>query len=240
MCNDGRLIKDKRRVQSLIMAILIFLLLTGCQDGNKTVDVSNQNPNSMDAMTENNPKYISETATEDCLLCGAGAGTLLPLYWGEDNIGLISLNTFDLAHIEINRYDDYGKLLEKPAQGFATRITTTGKDGFSCMVTGDTDRGYARCTIYFNKDEFLDIEQSAAHMCTECMNRVIVDDWGCDPTGMAVINFSTRELRLLREKLTAFQFGDYYVSCTSKRDETDETTLEMNLLVFYCPKRYGD
>lgn len=76
-------------------------------------------------------------------------------------------------------------------------------------------------------------------MCTECMNRVIIDDWD-EPTGMAVIDFSTGELRLLRENLLAFQFGDFYISCKAKRDEAGENALEMDLLVFYCPKRYEE
>lgn len=77
-------------------------------------------------------------------------------------------------------------------------------------------------------------------MCTECLNKAMDDGWGDEPTGMAVINFSTGEVRILRENLIAFQFGDFYVSCKAKRYETEENELEMSLLVFYCPKRYGD
>ena len=96
------------------------------------------------------------------------------------------------------------------------------------------------CDLYFNNDEFLDVEQAATHMCTECLGKTIDDGFGDDPTGMAIINFSTGEVRMLRENLIAFQCGDFYVSCESKRYKTEENTLKMNLLVFYCPRRYGD
>ncbi len=151
---------------------------------------------------------------------------------------MISLNSFELSCIEINRYDDCGKLIEESAKGSSMMRMSTGEGGFTFRAYEDTDRAYARCNLKFNNDEFLDIEQAAIHMCTDCMNRVIVDDWG-EPTGMAVINFSTRELRILRESLLSFQFGDFYISCNAKRDESEENNLEMELLIFYCPKRYG-
>lgn len=228
-----------KNLRGFFLLVLSGLVLTGCRgaDGVEHVEDSEL---ASEGVVEKEPKYVSETSKEDCLFCGSGEGTLLPLYRGEENIGVISLNTFELAHIEINRYDDYGKLIGEPSQGTAMRRTSTGEGGFTFMTTGDTDRGYARCNLYFNLDEVLDMEQAATHMCTDCLNRAIDDGWGGDPTGMAVINFRTGELRMLREDLAAFQFGDFYVSCKSKRDETEENSLEMALLVFYCPKRYGE
>lgn len=229
----------RRNSRFFFLLVLSILMLTGCQ-GKDTVEYAEDVESSSEEVVEEEPKYVSETSKKDCLLCGDGKGTLLPLYRGEENIGVISLNTFDLAHIGINRYDDNGKLIEEPTNGTSMRMTSTGEDGFHFSVSEDTDRGYARCTLYFNKDEVLDVEQAASHMCTDCLNRAIDDVWVDEPTGIAVINFSTGELRMLSEKLLAFQFGDFYVSCKSKRYETEENELEMDLLIFYCPKRYGD
>lgn len=231
---------QKRKRWELPVMFLLASTLLGCQNSKESEDPSGSTPYSEEMEAKEEPRYISDTSKEDCLLCGDGKGTLLPLYKGEENIGVISLNTFDLAHIEINRYDDYGNLLEEPSNGTSMRRTSTGEGGFTFMTTGDTDRGYAMCDLYFNKDEFLDVEQAATHMCTECLNKAMDDGFGEDPTGMAVINFSTGEVRILRENLAAFQFGDFYVSCKPKRYETEENALEMSLLVFYCPKRYGD
>ena len=224
-----------RKIRLGLLAVILLLLLAGCQSKDGIDALSFESV----AATEE-PKYTSETSKEDCLLCGDGKGTLLPLYWGQQNIAVISLNSFDLAYIEINRYDDYGRLIEEPEHGSSMMRTSTGEGGFTFMTTGDTNRGYATCDLYFNNDEFLDVEQASIHMCTDCMNRVIVDDWGGDPTGMAVINFSNGEIRLLRENLLAFQFDDFYISCKAKRYEEEDNSLEMDLLVFFCPKRYGD
>ena len=88
-------------------------------------------------------QYRSDTAPEDCRLCGDGKGTLLPLYWGQDNVGIISLNTLTLLCVETNRYNDRGKLIKEPAQSSSTHTLTSGKDGFMASVSEDTDRGYS-------------------------------------------------------------------------------------------------
>ena len=36
--------------------------------------------------------YSSDTSAEDCYLCGGGIENLIPSYWGQNNIALISLN----------------------------------------------------------------------------------------------------------------------------------------------------
>lgn len=215
-------------------------MLLGCQNSKESEDFPGNTPYPEEMEVKEELKCVSEISKENCLLCDDGKDTLLTLYKGEENIGVISLNTFDLAYIEINRYDDYGNLLEEPSNGTSMRKISTGGDGFTFMTTGDTDRGYAMCDLYFNNDEFLDVEQAATHMCTKCLNKVMDDGFGKEPTGMAIINFSTGDVRMLKENLIGFQCGDFYVSCKSKRNETDENGLEMDLLVFYCPKRYGD
>ena len=49
---------------------------------------------------EEPPRYISDTAPEDCLLCNGGKGTLLPWYGKQENVGFISLNTKDIRLLE--------------------------------------------------------------------------------------------------------------------------------------------
>lgn len=56
--------------------------------------------------------YVSNVTQEECFVCGTNNGYS---YWGEDNVGIVNLNTVELLHLEINRYDDHGKLIEEPA-----------------------------------------------------------------------------------------------------------------------------
>jgi len=38
----------------------------------------------------------SHLSAEDCYLCGGGIEKIVPDYWGQNNIALISLNTFEI------------------------------------------------------------------------------------------------------------------------------------------------
>ena len=222
----------KNWAYALLSTVILFtLFLSGChgvkKPGNRT------------------PGQICKTGfsavnifPKHCRLCESGKGTLLPLYWGQENIGIISLNTFSLAYIGLNRYDDDGNLIETPSGSSSINYVSTGENRFSFSVTENHDRGYANGHLYFRQDEFLDMEKASSLLCTDCLSRVTSSDWGGDPFGLGIIDFKTKEIRLLRENLIAFQFGDYYISCDSERGLEDGNSLEMDMLIFYCPNRY--
>ena len=86
-------------------------------------------------------------------------GTLLPWYGKQENVEFISLNTFKLSCVEINRYDDDGKLIKKACKGSSSHILTTGDGGFMSLVSASPNRGYAHASITFNKDEVLDMKK---------------------------------------------------------------------------------
>lgn len=104
-------------------------------------------------------------------------------------------------------------------------------------VTADVNRGYAHAYLSFNRNEKLDTEKAASHLCSDCINHMLDSCWTDAPSSMGVIHFRTGEIRLFEEKITAFTYGDYYISCDKKDDETGS---DMNLLIFYCPERYSD
>ena len=80
---------------SLILLVSLIALLPGCglerEAGNGTISAETV--------------YSSDIPPEDCYLCGGGIENLIPSYWGQNNVALISLNTFEIKPIEINRYD---------------------------------------------------------------------------------------------------------------------------------------
>lgn len=121
---------------------------------------------------------------EACLLCGDGKGTLLPIYRGKENIGIISLNICKIVCIRINPYGDNGNLIQEPAKGHSTHIANTGGNGFLAMISEDTDRGLAHGSLSFNRDEILDMKNFSDHFCTDCMNRIVEQCWWDDPTGL--------------------------------------------------------
>ena len=46
---------------------------------------------------------ISNTVSQDCYLCGDRDDTPLSKYWGQENVGIVSLSTFEVSPFEINR-----------------------------------------------------------------------------------------------------------------------------------------
>ena len=184
-------------------------------------------------------RYISQTAPEDCYLCGKNPSSPLSSRSGQMNVGIISLNTFEIVPIEINRYDTSGSLLEEPAAYVLITNSGTRENCFSTATTINYDRGYADVMVYLNRDYELNVEQAASFLCTDCLNDILEECWGDSSLGIGVINFHTNSIRLFNENITAFMDGDFYVSCDMKKpQETGEDFSWMDLLIFYCPERY--
>lgn len=81
---------------TLILLAMLLLMLAGCNAEEKPTPTR-------DVKAE----FSSNTSAEDCYLCGDGIESLIPSYWGQKNVALISLNTFEIIPIEINRYGTF-------------------------------------------------------------------------------------------------------------------------------------
>ena len=101
MERKGFLTKSWKRSLGVSVFFLTFLA-AGCQWGSQVRSLAPRGNISDKAMAEAERPYHSDTRPEDCILCGKGEGTLMPLYRGQENIGIINLNTFDLAPVTIN------------------------------------------------------------------------------------------------------------------------------------------
>lgn len=206
----------------LIFAVLLTLSLTGCPQA--------QPPDTT---------YHSNTPKEDCYLCAGKIEDIKPYVWGQDNLALISLNTFELQPLEINRYD---RLTHQPIEEY-TGVFSLGRGGsesggFSAEIMLDCDRGYATSTLRFNDDETLDIEKAAGFLCEDCLNEILSQDLE-ECFGVGMIHLATKEIFVLQECYTGFGLGDFYVDCNLMEGK-GWSPRWMDLLVFYCPVRYGE
>lgn len=203
---------------------LLMIALSGCglkQDGS--------------AFQEN--VYFSSTSAADCYLCGGGIESLIPEYWGQNNVALISLNTFDIKPIEINRYDN-GHLIEEYAGVISFGGGGSVNGGFSAHLMLEYDRGYATGSLNFRDDEILDAGKAASFLCSDCLNGIIPKETG-QCFGVGAIDLATKEVRLFEESLGGFGLGDFYTDCNLKERRTGEPR-QMDVLIFYCPVRYGE
>ena len=211
--------------------MLCMILMAGCAK-----QMTSSNESSGAVVPE--PVYISDTSPSDCQLCGEGKGTLLPAYWGEDNIGIIDLNTFRISHISINEYDDHGRRIKNGREGSSFNMLTTGEDGMSVWGSTDNSRGYYSGQASMKSHIGLDLEEVSGFLCTGCLNTLLDECYDETYYNLGIVNFKTREILLLEKRVTAFVFDNFYIDCNYYEDEPGEGEYGFDLLIFYCPPRY--
>ena len=212
---------------SLILLVSLIALLPGCglerEAGNGTISAETV--------------YSSDIPPEDCYLCGGGIENLIPSYWGQNNVALISLNTFEIKPIEINRYDRLsGQMIEEYAGVISFGGGGITDCGFSANLMLDYDRGYATGSVDFLNDETLSVDKAASFLCANCLNEILPQEISrC--FGVGAIHLDTKEICLFEENLGGFGLGDFYFDCNLKEQKHGDSR-QMNLLIFYCPIRY--
>lgn len=174
--------------------------------------------------------YISELSQEECYLCGTVNDSIIASYWGEDNVGIVNLNTFELLRLEINRYDDYGQLIEKAA-GYM-QSSGMSDDGSYVHAWTYPDNGYASVQIS-NVEYAIDVDVIQNHLCQTCLD-TINDIYfsGNPPAEYAIVSFEDRTIRPLIECYTWFSAGEYGINCEFKENG------DIDLLIHYCASRY--
>ena len=211
-----------------LLLLLLMLILTGCKVG--------QSADSNGVIASAKMPYSSDTTTKDCYLCGGGIENLIPSYWGQNNIALISLNTFEIKPLEINRYDRTdGRLIEEYAGVVSFGGSGSKDDGFGASLLQNYDRGYATGHVDFYDDEVLDASKVAGFLCEGCLNKILPSQIDrC--FGVGAINLATKEVCVFEEHIGGFGLGDFYIACGLQGQDGD--THRMNLLIFYCPIRF--
>ena len=210
-------------MKKLSILVAMLLLLSACGAENPTTAQKTQSYEHKD--------FISDLPQEDCYLCGNGSDPLTSLYWGEDNVGIINVNTFELLRIEINRYNDQGQLIEEVA-GYMQSSSLVGEDT-NAHVMAFPDNGYAHVQISGVRYE-IDRKTVQKHLCQTCLD-TINDMWfsGNAPAEYAIVSFAERTIQPLLASHPWFAASDYGVDCEFKDDG------KIDLLIHYCPSRYS-
>ena len=207
----------------LVLFTVLFLIisLTGC--------ATSDNPAQSDG------KDIVNATSADCALCGDNGEDSYQLLWGQDNIALVSLNSFDIKTIGINQFDSEGKLREEYA-GVVSFAGGEGKDGgFSAHLLVDYGRGFADGTFELNNDDAFDYEKVSSSLCADCLEKLeFYRAENC--VGVAAIDLQTKEIRVFEKDYKGFGLGDFYLDFNFEQGSDGEN--EMNLLIVYCPVRY--
>ena len=209
-------------MRKLVGLILVFLLLlTACSNG--------EQPSISKKEYEHIP-YVSDLSQEECFVCGENPNHPTSSYWGEDNVGILNLNTFEVLYIEINRYDDNGQLIEETAGYMQMHSMSNGE---SYVHSSDNpDRGLSNIQIQGERKP-VDTKAIQSFLCQTCLDKINDMYFGdYPPEEYAVVNFSDKSIRPLIKNTTWFTFGNFDVDCDFEEDG------DIDLLIHYCPPRY--
>ena len=164
---------------------------------------------------------------------------MMPSYWGQNNVALISLNTFEIKPIEINRYDRLsGRLIEEYAGVVSFGGGGSIDGGFSANLLLEYDRGYATGSVDFLNDETLDVDKAASFLCADCLNEILPQKVS-RYFGVGAIHLGTKKIRVFEENFAGFGLGDFYFDCNLMERKNSDSN-QMDILIFYCPIRYEE
>lgn len=205
-----------RKIACTMLALLV--LLTACSGSAAT-----------DPTEYIHTPYVSTITSAECFVCGGSKDSPARRFWGQDNVGILNLNTFQVLPLEINRYED-GELI-KEAAGF------TQYDGIRCAESSantctNPDRGYGHVQIQGQRKS-IDPAAIQSHLCQTCLDEINgMYFWECPPEEYAIVNFSDRTIRPLLRPITFFVSEHYAVNCLFQANGN------IDLLIFYCPPRF--
>lgn len=177
--------------------------------------------------------YVSNVTPKECYVCGDNGDTRASAYWGEDNVGIVNLNTFELLYLPINRYDDHGNLIEEPA-GYMTN-GGMADDETETYVHAYCHPDNAYADVQLSGVQYaIDRDSVQNHLCQTCLDS-INDLWFTDqpPEEFAIISFDDRTIQPLLNAHPWFSAGKYGIDCEFKEDG------KVDLLSHYCPNRYA-
>lgn len=160
--------------------------------------------------------FKSEISSNDCYLCSNQTNSTAFNYWGEDNVGILNLNTLDLLPIEINRYKDGEKISEAPASYMQQNEIRSGDSYTHARVF--PDEGFARVQITGVKYT-INRESLQANFCQVCLDSINEVRFSqTAPAEYAILDFSKKTIHLLSPSFPWFSVGSYGINCEFKED----------------------
>lgn len=176
--------------------------------------------------------YVSTIAEAECYVCSDSGGYTVSAYWGEDNVGIVNLNTFEMMRLKINRYDEHGELIEEPA-GVMLSCGIMDKEADSyAHAYCFPDNAYASVQIT-GVQYAIDRDLIQSRLCQNCLDSINSLWFTTQPAAeYAIISFEDRTLRPLLNAHPWFAAGNFGVDCEFKDNGA------IDLLIHYCPNRY--
>ena len=166
---------------------------------------------------------------EECCLCGSNSRSLMGMYRGKDDLGIISLNNWYVLDMGVGKAED-----ETMSGQNSSRITATGEGGCIFHVDQNHARRISEVRIEYGEENYFDVDKVRGYLCQTCLDKLLdVIDVNGDsegPVGLCMIDFQTQELYSLQEQYVTYYIRDYYV-------RLDQTEDGVEIEVVYAPEQ---
>ena len=155
---------------------------------------------------------------EECCLCGSNSRSLMGMYRGKDDLGIISLNNWYVLDMGVGKAED-----ETMSGQNSSRITATGEGGCIFHVDQNHARRISEVRIEYGEENYFDADKVRGYLCQTCLDKLldVIDGYGDSecPIGLCMIDFQTQELYSLQEQYVTYYIRDYYVKIESGEDK---------------------
>lgn len=179
----------------------------------------------------------SNIDANECILCGNNPKSQLTYYGGQENIGIINLNSFDIIPLDINQYNNNGELINQAVNHTVSKLSCYDENDLQVSVSSNPNRDYADGYVVFNKDTTLDTDQASNLYCQTCLTQ-IVNNYSFT-YGIGIIDFQTNEIQVFKNNETYIITEDYYISYNIEDESDVKNTFKVNFSAFYCPNKYN-
>lgn len=175
----------------------------------------------------------SSVKKKECCICGDNERSLMAYYRKSNMLGLVFLNTMDMASLDTRIYSDDGTKIIEDGQ----HITISCYDGCSLITSGQPSRGIFGATIDYGEDGSIDFGRASRYLCQDCLQKVAdmykdtmdsTDGEGFFPE-VCIVDFATNELYTLGLPYTGFNIRDFWI-------QIDHGEEQDTILAIYAPE----
>lgn len=172
------------------------------------------------------PEPVQSLLTDKsrCWMCGNDDRSLMGMYRGKDDLGVLCLNDWYVLPMDIRNLDENGNPV--PVCGMSMGMTSTGESGCTLHTEKNPNRGISQVTIDYGKKKDFDSRTVQKHLCQNCMDKLleVMEVYGYvqeepKPRELCLIDFQTMELYSLQDEKCTYYIRDYYVRIDSGEDK---------------------
>ena len=159
----------------------------------------------------------------ECYLCGNHNRSLMSMFRGRDDLGVICVNDWYVMDMQIRNLDGMG--------GGGSGRTVGAEEACSFQTDRNPERGISEVTVEYGANSIFDVKKVQNHLCQTCLDKLldVMDCYGYEgeesgARDICLVDFQTLELYSLQEHYISHYIRDYYVQVDGQDGKELEVT----------------